>query len=94
MSVKDNYKDTRAEMHRDLNTNHLYPDDPPVVACAVYLKQWKLLKKKRQHEVFLAECKAKPGKRRAPSHTEKNRLFFKVTGKRNEVVHGSNEVCA
>jgi len=91
MSARDNYKRFRADVARDLNTNHLYPDDPPAVACAIYVKQWKLLRKKRENEVFQAECKAKPGKRRAPSHSEKSRLYFKVNGKRNET-HGSNEV--
>ena len=80
----------RAQIVRDLNIHHLHPDDPPAVACAVYVKQWKMLQKKRRVERVSATCLAKPGKRRTPSHVEKSRLFFKVTGKRNEVVHGSN----
>lgn len=85
-SVRDNYKDYRAEVARDLNTNHLHPDKPPAVACAVYLAQWRVLRKKRQTDLIDKVCKAKPGKRREPTWEERSKLFFQITGKRNENV--------
>jgi hypothetical protein len=44
---------SRAVIASNLNTNVLYADLPPQVACAAYLKQWRALNKKRRPEKAL-----------------------------------------